>query len=130
METNRNNCSVYVTFMKGVEVKTIEVCGLSHAAEYITDVILKNGWKFISMTRGTEYREKEVLTGVQQKVLNVLRKDAEFYLEQGQFTIEASHFGGLSFKVVLNTLHELEAKKLITLFPERTCYFDGKINNF
>jgi len=130
MKTKRNNCSVYVTFVKGIEVKTVELCGLEAATEYITDVIIKNDWKFMSMTRGTEYKEQTVLTERQQEVYNVIRKDAEFYMEQGQFTIEASHFGGLSFKVVLSVLHELEALGLITLFPDRSCYFDGQINNF
>lgn len=130
MKANKNSCSVYVTFVKGIEVKTVELCSLEAATEYITDVIIKNDWKFMSMTRGTEYKEQITLTEEQQKVYNVIRKDAEFYMEQGQFTITASHFGGLPFKVVLSVLHELETLGLITLFPDRSCYFDGQINNF
>jgi len=57
MATNRNSCSVYVTFVKGMEPTTVELNGPKAATEYLTDVILKNNWKFISMTRGMEYSE-------------------------------------------------------------------------
>ena len=93
MKTNKNNCSVYVTFVRGLEPTTVELNGLKGATEYITDVILKNGWKFISMTRGMEYKPIECdLTDIQSEVLETLKNDAEFYGEDGQFTIEASHF--------------------------------------
>lgn len=127
MKTNKNSCSVYVTFVRCMEPTTVELNGLKAATEYITDVILKNNWKFIGMTRGMEYKdETDDLTDIQKEVLETLKKDAEFYGEDNQFTIEASHFR-LSYSLVRTTIIELEAKGLIEIFPKRSCYFDGQI---
>ncbi len=129
MKTNKNNCSVYVTFVRGLEPTTVELNGLKGATEYITDVILKNNWKFIGMTRGMEYKPIECdLTDIQREVLETLKKDAEFYGEDGQFTIEASHFR-FSYKVVTEAINILSTLGFVTIFPKRSCYFDGKINN-
>lgn len=57
MKQNKNTCSVYVTFTKGLEPTTVELNGPKSAAEYLTEVVLKNNWKFVSMTRGMEYSE-------------------------------------------------------------------------
>ena len=127
MKTNKNNCSVYVTFVRGLEPTTVELNGLKGATEYITDVILKNGWKFISMTRGMEYKPIECdLTDIQREVLETLKKDAEFYGEDGQFTIEASHFR-LSFTLVRTTINELARMGFMEIFPKESCYFDGQL---
>lgn len=129
MKTNKNNCSVYVTFVKGIEPTTVELNGPKAAAEYLTEVVLKNGWKFISMTRGMEYKPIECdLTDVQKEVLETLKKDAEFYGEDGQFTIEASHFR-FSYKVVTEAINTLSILGFVTIFPKESCYFDGQINN-
>ena len=127
MKTNKNSCSVYVTFTRGIEPTTVELNGLKAATEYITEVILKNNWKFIGMTRGMEYMdETDRLTDVQKEVLATLKKDAEFYGEDRQFTIEASHFR-FSFALVRTTINELARMGFIEIFPKESCYFDGQI---
>lgn len=56
MEKNNNKCSANVIFIndKGVE-KKVTLCGFTAAMEYVNDVVLRNNWTLIKITRGVEY---------------------------------------------------------------------------
>lgn len=72
---NFNNCSVLVRFSRDGKTSQVELNSLTSATEYITDVVLKNGWKFISMQRGTEYKvEEKPTTRTFAEIMREVRK--------------------------------------------------------
>lgn len=54
-EIEEGRFSALVTFIREGVKKTVELCGMESAMEYIYDVIEPNGWEFDTCTIGRRY---------------------------------------------------------------------------